>query len=104
MNENISHAEFWAAFQELAQAVTVNIQANPALAPQQQGGDSDATKICNFMRINPLEFYGSKSDEDPQLFLEEVRKITQVMHVSEDHSVELAAYRLKDLAYNWVVS
>ena len=44
------------------------------------------------MRMNPSEFYGSKSDEDPRLFLEKVRKITQ------------AAYRLKDLAYDWVVS
>ncbi|KAF3674869.1 hypothetical protein FXO37_06173 [Capsicum annuum] len=50
------------------------------------------------------EFYGSKSDADPWLFLEEVRKITQVMHVSEEHSVDLAAYRLKDLAYNWVIA
>ena len=38
------------------------------------------------------------------MFLGEVRKITQVMHVSEEHSVELAAYRLKDLAYDWVVA
>ena len=36
------------------------------------------------------------------VFLEEVRKITQVMHISEEHSVELAVYRLKDLAYDWV--
>ncbi len=49
------------------------------------------------MWINPPEFYGSKSDEDPQLFLEKVQKITQVMHVSEEHSMELAAYQLKDL-------
>ena len=56
------------------------------------------------MQMNPPEFYGSKSDEDPQLFLEEVWKITQVMHVSEEHSVELVVYRLKDLAYDWVVA
>ena len=54
--------------------------------------------------MNPPEFYGSKSDEDPWLFLEEVRKITQVMYVSEEHSVKLAMYRLKDLAYDWVVA
>ena len=56
------------------------------------------------MQMNLPEFYGSKSDEDPRLFLEEVRKITQVMHVSEEHSVELAAYRLKDYVYDWVVA
>ncbi|PHU17809.1 Methylenetetrahydrofolate reductase 1 [Capsicum chinense] len=52
----------------LAQAITANIQANPAPAPQQQGGDSTAARICDFMRINPPEFYGCKSDEDPRLF------------------------------------
>ena len=56
------------------------------------------------MWMNPTEFYGSKSDEDPRLFLEEVRKITQVMHVSGEHSMELATYKLKDLAYDWVVA
>ena len=56
------------------------------------------------MRMNPPKFYGSKSDEDLRLFLEEVWKNTQVVHVSEEHSVEFAMYRLKDLAYDWVVS
>ncbi|PHT49113.1 hypothetical protein CQW23_13321 [Capsicum baccatum] len=54
------------AFQALAQAVTANVQANPAPAPQQQGGDSAAARIYDFMRMNQLEFYGSKSDEDPR--------------------------------------
>ncbi|XP_016544262.2 F-box/LRR-repeat protein 7-like [Capsicum annuum] len=56
------------------------------------------------MQINPPELNGSKADEDPQLFLEEVRKITDVMYVSEEKSVELASYKLKDIAYDWVVS
>ena len=34
LNENVSHAEFWVAFQARAQAVTTNIQANSTLAPQ----------------------------------------------------------------------
>ncbi|KAF3629505.1 putative pre-mRNA-processing protein 40A-like isoform X2 [Capsicum annuum] len=83
LNENVSHAKFRAAF---------------------QGDDLVTARIRDFMRMNPPEFYGSKSDEDPQLFLEEVWKITQVMHVSEEHSVELIVYRLKDLSYNWVIS
>ena len=56
------------------------------------------------MQMNLPKFYGSKQKEDPQLYLEKVQKITQVMHVSEEHSVELASYRFKDLAYDWVVS
>ncbi|PHT51882.1 hypothetical protein CQW23_06344 [Capsicum baccatum] len=34
LNENVSHAKFWAAFQALAQVVTANVQAKPASAPQ----------------------------------------------------------------------
>ena len=76
LNENVSHAKFRAAFQALAQAVTANVQDNSAPAPQQQGGDSAIARIRDFMRMNPLKFYGSKFDEDPRLFLEELRKIT----------------------------
>lgn len=53
--------------------------------------------------MNPPAFYGSRPEKDPQLYLEEVRKITQAMHVSEEHSMELASYRLKDLSYDWVI-
>ena len=35
LNENMSHTEFRAAFQALAQAITTSVQANPAPAPQQ---------------------------------------------------------------------
>lgn len=38
------------------------------------------------------------------MYLEEVRKIMQVMHVFEVESVDLAFYRLKDLSYDWVVA
>ncbi|PHT86604.1 hypothetical protein T459_08710 [Capsicum annuum] len=46
---------------------------------------------------------GLYKSEDPQLHLEEVRKIMQVMLVSEEESVELVSYRLKDIAYDWDV-
>ena len=54
------------------------------------------------MRMNPPEFFGLKVGEAPQIYLDEVRKITQIMHVMEEESVELAAYRMKDVAYDWV--
>ncbi|KAF3668526.1 putative ribonuclease H protein-like [Capsicum annuum] len=52
--------------------------------------------------MNPPEFYGSKVGEDPQIYLNEVKKTTQIMHVTEEESVELAFYRLKDVAYDWL--
>ena len=53
--------------------------------------------------MNPPEFFGSVIGKDPQLYLEEVKKITQIMHVSEEDNVELVSYRMKDIAHNWVV-
>ena len=35
LNENVSHTEFQAAFQALAQVVTTSVHANMAPAPQQ---------------------------------------------------------------------
>lgn len=52
------------------------------------------------MRMNPPEFHGSKVDKDPQFLIDEVKKNTQIMHVTKEESVELASYRLKDVAYD----
>ncbi|KAF3676518.1 putative zinc finger CCCH domain-containing protein 19-like isoform X2 [Capsicum annuum] len=87
----------------LAQAVIANAQTHvqAAVSPLQEG-NSTAARFCDFMRMNPPEFYGSKTGEDPQMYLDKVKKITQIMHVTEEESVELAFYRLKDIAYDWV--
>ena len=37
------------------------------------------------------------------MYLEEVTKIMHVMHFSEEESFELVSYRLKEIAYDWVV-
>lgn len=89
----------------LAQAVIANVRANnQAPTANHQRGNVTAAGIRDFLRMNPPEFYGSGTDEDPQLNLEEVRKITNVMDILEEESVELAFYILKDIAYDWVVS
>uniref|UniRef100_M1BYU7 Gag-pol polyprotein n=1 Tax=Solanum tuberosum TaxID=4113 RepID=M1BYU7_SOLTU len=41
-----------------------------------------ATNIRDFTRVNLQEFYGSKVDEDPQEFIDEVYRILQIMEVS----------------------
>lgn len=53
--------------------------------------------------MNPPEFFRSKVGEDLQLYNDVVRKTTQIMHVTEEGSIELASYRLNDVAYNWVI-
>ena len=36
------------------------------------------------------------------MYDDEMKKITQIMHMIEEESVEVASYRLKDVAYDWV--
>lgn len=62
----------------LAQAVTTNVQGNRQVAaPLEQDGGLVSTRIRDFIRMNPPEFFGSKADKDPQLYLDKVKKITQ---------------------------
>ena len=53
--------------------------------------------------MNPPTFYGSKVDEEPQEFIDEVYKILHAMGVSSSEKVELATYQLKDVAQTWYV-
>ena len=53
--------------------------------------------------MNLLELYGSKIDEDPNGFIDEVYKVLAIMwlKVSSIEKAELAAYQLKDVAQIW---
>ena len=43
----------------------------------------------------------SKTNEDPQEFVDEVHKILHDMGVNEEEKAELAVYQLKDVAQVW---
>ena len=51
--------------------------------------------------MNPPEFLGSQTNEDPQNFLDEIKKIFEVMQVTRNYWVELGSYQLKDVADIW---
>ncbi|PHT73342.1 hypothetical protein T459_24127 [Capsicum annuum] len=72
------------------------------LLSHEKNGDLATAWIRDFMWMNPPEFHKSKAYKDPQIFIGEVRRITQIMHVTEDGSVDLESYRLKDISYDWV--
>uniref|UniRef100_M0ZUZ3 Retrotransposon gag protein n=1 Tax=Solanum tuberosum TaxID=4113 RepID=M0ZUZ3_SOLTU len=51
--------------------------------------------------MNPPCFTGSSTTEDPENFIEELKKVFEVMHVADTERVELAAYQLKNVAQTW---
>ncbi|WMV44615.1 hypothetical protein MTR67_038000 [Solanum verrucosum] len=51
--------------------------------------------------VSNAEFRGSSTTEDPKNFIEELKKIFDVIHVADIELVELAAYQLKDVARTW---
>ena len=55
-------------------------------------GGSVAVRVRDFVRINTTEFFGSQTSEDPQNFIDEIKKIFEVMQVTRDDRVELASH------------
>ena len=41
-----------------------------------------AARVCDFLRINPPKFIGSQVGKDPHKFIDEVKKIFDVMQVN----------------------
>ncbi|XP_049391523.1 uncharacterized protein LOC125855918 [Solanum stenotomum] len=60
-----------------------------------------ATRLRDFVRMNPLVFLSSKVGEDPQEFLDKLYKIVNAMGVTSREKVKLASYQLKDVAQVW---
>ena len=53
--------------------------------------------------MNPPTFYGSKVDEDPKKFLDEIYKVLYAMGVTSTEKDELASYQFKDVTQTWYV-
>src|SRR5687767_3889127 len=81
-----------AALAQMANAITIQAGRNVP---------TKASRIRDFTRMNPPEFFGSKPNEDPQDFIEEIFKIVDIMGVASSVKAELAAYQLKGIAQTW---
>ncbi|XP_049365273.1 uncharacterized protein LOC125830104 [Solanum verrucosum] len=51
--------------------------------------------------MNPPSFTGLRTIEDPENFIEELKKVFEAMHVADTERVELVAYQLKNVARTW---
>ena len=51
--------------------------------------------------MNLFEYLGSQTNEDPQNFLDEIKKLFEVMQVTRNERVELPSYHLKDVSHIW---
>uniref|UniRef100_M1E156 Gag-pol polyprotein n=1 Tax=Solanum tuberosum TaxID=4113 RepID=M1E156_SOLTU len=60
-----------------------------------------ASRIRDFTRMNPLMFYGSNVEEDPQGFIDEILNVLDAMRVFPQQKAKLSAYQLKDVAQVW---
>ena len=83
----------------LAQSMTNhNIRVH---AHVNENGRSVVARVHDFLRMNPPKLLGLQTNEDPQNFLDDIKKIYQVMQVIGNDRVKLASYQLKDVAQIW---
>ncbi|WMV23872.1 hypothetical protein MTR67_017257 [Solanum verrucosum] len=62
---------------------------------------ADTSRIREFLRMNRPSFNGSSVTKDPKNFIEELRKVFEIIHVADAERVELDAYQMKGVARIW---
>jgi len=62
---------------------------------------SESSKVREFLHLAPSLFTGSSLTEDPQDFIDHIYRVLRVMHASVTEAVELASFRLRDVAILW---
>ncbi|WRX29260.1 Retrotransposon gag domain - like 10 [Theobroma cacao] len=60
--------------------------------------------LPDFLKLKPPSFSGSDASEKPQVFLDKMEKICKALGCSSVRSLELATFRLEDVAQEWYSS
>jgi len=85
-----------AGFTQLVQ----NMGQNNGQGEAPQAGAPGYVKLHEFIRVDPPEF-SNAATEDPMLFVDEVKRICNALHCSEERSIELAGHQMKKAARVW---
>ncbi|XP_070056969.1 uncharacterized protein [Nicotiana tomentosiformis] len=90
-------------------AIQLLTQLVAAQAQRQELGTGHAyrsvsARVLGFINLDPLVFTGADQNEDPQVFIDRMQRTLRVMKAIATESVELASYRLQDVAVNWYES
>ncbi|XP_070045627.1 uncharacterized protein [Nicotiana tomentosiformis] len=85
------------AIQLLAHIVATQAQRQGTSVVHETG----SSRSREFLNMKSPVSTGSRKDEDPQNFIDEVQKIFRVMHATDTEAAELAAYQLKDVSNTW---
>ncbi|KAK4727416.1 hypothetical protein R3W88_032333 [Solanum pinnatisectum] len=89
----VTNSEFYEAIRILSLAVTNQVG-------QQRGARqevTDTSRIREFLRMNPLSFTGSSTTEDPENFMQELKKVFDVMHVADTERAFLGRFFPREL-------
>ena len=87
----------------IIQSQDMMAQANREVVPHSHQQSTMASRLRDFTRMNPPTFHGSKVDDDPQDFIDEVSKIIFAKGLSTSEKVELDTYPLNDVVQAWFV-
>ena len=98
--QEVSNAQFKNAIQMLVWSIA-NKKNQWVQAPLNANDGPEAPRVSDFVSINPLEFFGLGTGEDPLNFSEEIKNIFKVMQVTGNDRIELATYQLKDVSHIW---
>ena len=57
-----------------------------------ENGERVVARVRDFFSMNPPEFLGSQTNEDPRNFFDDIKKILEVIKVNGNDLVELGTY------------